>query len=1387
MTKKKAAKKKASSKSQKLRIVAIGASAGGLEALEQLFKSMPDTTGLTFIIIQHLSPDFHSMMDELLSRHTKMAIHQIKEGTKILPNMVYLNPPRMNMSILDGYLHLKPPSDDQVLNLPIDIFMSSLAKDQGEEAIGIILSGTGSDGSQGARAISQIGGVMLVQDPSTAKFDSMPRTAIERGLATMVAAPDNMANILSRLLKDGKLGDGGEGDLIHTDPNIQIIELLKKRYGIDFSYYKVATVDRRIQRRSLLSRIEDLADYAVLLNNDAAELEALYHDLLIGVTSFFRDREAFKSLEENSLEELVDRMTSEKPLRVWMPGSSSGEEAYSLAIMLTEIARRKQIALNVKIFATDVHFRSIEAASSGLYQKDDLKTFDEDLIERYFNDNGSSMQVHPDIRKMIVFSVHNLIKDPPFTRMDLVICRNLLIYFNEVAQRKVIALFHFSLNRNGHLFLGSSETTGPLSDEFIVLDKRWRLYRKRRDIRLAESNRLLQMSTRAAIEREERAPLRDNRMERHNYVEAFSTPQRTSLMNAYDKILEIYAPTSLLVKSGGELVHIFGATDKYLHLGQGRFSQNITDMVLREMRLTLATGLEWVRMNKKKPFRRDIRPTKDGELKNTVTVKIEPLDGDGAGEIFHLITLSEPEVKTEAKADTKIRLVPQAGDIEEVDLANQRIHDLERDLRFTEESLQSTIEELEASNEELQATNEEMMASNEELQATNEELHSVNEELYTVSAEHQRKIDELTELTNDMDNLLTSTEIGTVFLDSDLNIRRFTPAIAETFNLLPNDMGRPIDHITPKFSHQNLMEDLHRVKEGGGKLEQSVTVDDHSYLMRILPYKTGEKEMDGIVITLVDVTQLKQAEDEIARQRLLYQQIVNEQPDMVCRTLADNTITFANRAFKQFFEDKKPVIGRTGLSYLSKKKQKSVQTQLSKLRPDETMQMESELSSQAGETRWIEWRVKAFGGHDGKVLERQAVGRDVTDAKQQRLLKERLNQLSFRADIDDDLRLKELLKIGSDYFGLNIGVLSKVKQNKYEVLQVVGGGSVLKGGACFPLEETMSKEVVKSGYPISHEDLTEQPPLLHPALKDQNISGYLGAPIYVDGGIFGTLCFLSTSSSVRPIGHDDSLVIAMLSQWVGHELTRQIKAVALLDLNTKLSDQNDDLAGMNDNLRQFTHIVSHDLKAPLRAIIQGAKWITEDIDEQASADEIKKHAERVQSQAIRLSDMLTGLLEYSRVGSDQRKLVQVETQKLLNDIVQMIEPRAGIEIQLADDLPKLKTFHSPLQLVFLNLIENAVKYHNKKKGVVKVRGDELDDHFLFKVEDNGPGIEKKQFEKIFLPFQKLEASDKVPGYGMGLALVQKTIKNAGGRIDVSSKGKNKGVIFSFTWPKKIRG
>ncbi|MFM2055932.1 MAG: hypothetical protein RLY71_317 [Pseudomonadota bacterium] len=840
-----------------MRVVGIGASAGGLEALELLFANIPHDTGMAFVVVQHLAPDFKSLMDELLRRHTTMPVRVAENGVPIEPNAVYLIPPKADMVVSGGRLLLSERDTSKGLNLPIDLFFRSLATEFGRRAVGVVLSGTGSDGSRGVVAIREAGGLVICQSLESAAFDGMPNSAIATGAVNVILAPSQIPTYLLNSEPGGSevwySRQTLSSDEASPEIYMPVFRLLSDHHGVDFKLYKLTTIARRIERRLRMRGCRGVDEYVTLLNKDVSEITALYHDLLIGVTEFYRDPEVWDRFSADVLPGLFDDLPHDQELRAWVAATATGEEAYTVAMLLHEAASRLGRLPLIRIFATDLHKASIEYAGQGVYPEAAVQPLGQERIRKYFlQREDGSYQIVPDIRRMVVFAQHNLLVDPPFTKLDLVSCRNLLIYLQPSTQRRVTSIFHFGLRRGGCLVLGTSESLGDLDSEFDAFDRRYKIYTKRRDGRLPVSLR----ETRSLGEQE------NHRLHALVPMSRLSSASgQQQLLRAYDTLLDTYVPPAFLVDSNGALLHTFGRAGDLLQTPSGRTTVDVTALILPELRMALTSGLQRAQ--------RDALPASFGGIRvrlptgdeRVVRLRIQSLAKARRDE--PVLVVIEDEKGPEAPVIDSGAIVPF---VDEAPAVREHIEYLEAELRYAREHLQATVEELETTNEELQATNEELMASNEELQSSNEELHSVNEELYTVNKEYEDKIDELTQLSEDIENLLESSQIGTVYLDTQLRVRKFTPAVARQFNLLAQDVGRPIAHLSRNIEFDNFSETLLQVLHSGEPMQGDVRHQDGSwYLMRVHPYRHKSNAIGGLVVTFVDIQALKLASANLIR------------------------------------------------------------------------------------------------------------------------------------------------------------------------------------------------------------------------------------------------------------------------------------------------------------------------------------------------------------------------------------------------------------------------------------------------------------------------------------------------------------------------------------------
>jgi len=855
-------------------IVGIGASAGGLAAFEAFFSGMPPDSdpNMAFVLVQHLAPDHKSILTELIRRYTRMQVFEVEDGMEVQPNCAYIIPPGRDMAFLNGTLHLLEPAAPRGRRLPIDFFFRSLAQDQRERAIGVVLSGTGSDGTLGVRAIKGEGGMVMAQNPESTEYDGMPRSAIATELVDYEMPPAEMPAQLIAYTAHAF----GKPPLPATPPPKtesalkKIFVMLRAQTGHDFSRYKLSTIQRRIERRMAVHQIESMDSYVRFIQQAPEEVDALFRDMLIGVTNFFRDPEAFKVLEEQIIPRLFAGKGADATIRVWVPGCSTGEEAYSLAILLAERQEALKMGFKMQVFATDIDSRAIAAARAGVYPASIAADLTPERLARFFSSEPgeSAFRIHKGIRDMLVFSEQNVIKDPPFSRLDLVSCRNLLIYLGGDLQKKLIPLFHYALNPGGFLFLGTSETVGEFQDLFATLDRKFKLYQHKEDLIGAQRSglgRFLPPMT---------APDAVHPRTGEKAIHPKKLPLRELTEQA---LLQQVVQAGALVNAQGDILYLHGRTGMYLEPAPGESGpSNILKMAREGLRRDLTTALHKAAQTRETVLCPGVRVKTNGDF-TTVNVIVRPVAVSPSASPeppLYLVILGpaqEPVINDQLSVISGLDGKPSSEETAVMD-ADDRIAALKQELRAKEEYLQTTNEELETSNEELKSSNEEMQSVNEELQSTNEELEtskeelqSVNEELATVNAELQTKVADLSRANNDMNNLLAGTGIATVFVDHQLRILRFTPAATKIINLIQSDIGRPMGHIVSRLpGYSNLTEDTQAVLDTLVHKETDVqTAEGRWYTMRIQPYRTMDNVIEGAVLTFVDITEAQRLQEKL--------------------------------------------------------------------------------------------------------------------------------------------------------------------------------------------------------------------------------------------------------------------------------------------------------------------------------------------------------------------------------------------------------------------------------------------------------------------------------------------------------------------------------------------
>jgi two-component system CheB/CheR fusion protein len=894
-------------KTKSFPIVGIGGSAGSFQSFEKFFTHLPADSGMAFVLILHLDPHHKGQVGELIQNYTAMPVVEAHDGLVVEPDHVYIIPPNKDMGIHNRKLLLLKPAKPNGYQQPIDYFLQSLADDQWNKAVGIIFSGMGSDGETGIRMIKEKLGMAMAQDPDTAKYNSMPLTAISTNLVDYVLSPEEMPLKLIQYLNHPVLAEEASEQVrtaIQNANSIQkILMLLRSQTGHDFSLYKKSTITRRIDRRIAFHQVPDYAAYVTFLRENPQEIDVLFNELLIGVTKFFRDAPAFESLKAKVCE-LISKKGNGEPFRVWIAGCSTGEEAYSIAIQLIECMEEmtKGEWPKLQLFATDLDAEAIDHARNGVYFDNIVADVSSARIERFFIKKENTFQVKKELREMIVFAQHNLIKDAPFTRLDLLCCRNVMIYLTTELQKKIIPIFHYSLNVNGIMFMGPAETIGGFTEMFVSLDPKWKIYERK------DGNALVGRMIDFPFHVAKQYPL--NTMKIDDVEKQVS---KRSVADTFNRILlENFTPSSVLVNERGDILYSNGKTGKFLELPSGEAVMNIHKMAREELRYVVGNIIHQARNQKGEVSINDIK-LKDGDLVKLINLKATLLEETGLQGLVLVIFEDKGYLKKTGgrpKADDKSKVA---------------VEELEKELVYTKQQLNSTIEQMETSLEELKSTNEELQSTNEELQSTNEEslttkeeMQSLNEELMTINVQYQSKAEELTRINNDMKNLLDSTEIGTIFLDNKLDILRYTPQVRKLFNLIPSDVGRPITHVVSNFDNSGIENEIKEVIETLANKEIEVkTKTNEWYRVRIMPYRTLDNFISGAVLTFTLITGYKQLEYTLEGMRQNIDTITGLYQDPLIRIDENYNILLVNQAFYDVFDVKEDALGKPFITYVS--------------------------------------------------------------------------------------------------------------------------------------------------------------------------------------------------------------------------------------------------------------------------------------------------------------------------------------------------------------------------------------------------------------------------------------------------------------------------------------
>lgn len=1319
-------------------VVGIGASAGGLEPLEAFFEQVATDTKFAYVIIQHLAPNHKSLMDELLARHTQLPIHIIQDEMELQPGHIYLNPPKNFVEIKHGRFVLLEKADRK-LSFPISSFFQSLSMEYQENACAVVLSGTGSDGSDGIKFIKEKGGFVLVQDPAEAKFNGMPNNAINTGSVDKVCRIDRMHSQIEQLYNNKFQFEHLQQQSGTAKQQItSILKWVNQHIGVDFTGYKFTTVSRRIARRMSLLNFMDMDEYDRYLKVNPAEAGFLAKELLIGVTRFFRDEEAFYALKDKVIPELIQQNIESKTIRVWVPACSTGEEAFSLAILFKDHLRRNKLQFDVSIFATDLDKEAIRLAANRIFPESISAEIPPEYFTTYFTAQRNGYAIVKEVREMIVFSTHNLIQDPPFNKIDLISCRNFLIYLTEPLQQQLFSLFQYSLKTGGFLFLGLSETVGSAQEDFQELDKRYKIFINIENKKLIARPKL---------------GLAKARIDQVTSPLPIQFPVNQSknkiLQQIQQTLIQEYVPDSMVIDEEFNLLHTTGNTHRWLTLPPGEVTSNVLKMLPEQLSLPIEVVANKVLLTGKSVILEDIaipeilNPFFTSKDKLQIHIRKKVTDGNAS---FLFLTFESSNRIEQDHEFEKININAASKD---------RINLLERELRINRENLQTTIEELESSNEELQAANE-------ELQSSNEELESVNEELYTVNSEYQQKNADLAESNDDLNNLIQSTEIAILFLDAHLNIRRFTPAIKKILDLMPHDTGRNISHFRGKIQLENFMERIETVLEKLTTYETSVKdIKGKEFLLKISPFRTNKNEIRGVVLVFVDLTQTKKLNKRIelsnkalsdlttkhADQTEILDLILESMNDMVCIIDQKGKIEYCTPSCNQltgFSSDK--LIGMNFFKRIAKPRQVTqIEEAIQGLEADRQPELiEFEFQKSEGKFRWMEASIKPIhepSDSDFKVLMniRDVHIRNLREEEYRRnaLIAE---QTSSSVIITDQ---EEKITFVNRAFEMMTGYLEEEVLGKKP-------GSFLQGAESDPAIKRMMAEAVAQRQPFNVNIIN------YNKSGEKQLVNVKAEPMYGRDGDF--IGFFSIQNDISK---------------------EQENFIQIEQLNKKINLQNAQLSEANKALEEFAYVASHDLKTPVRNI----KGLLELIDKKGdSVDEKKKeeYYKIIKNSAAELSKMIENLLEYSRSGTVQEELSELDTREVVKSVIQQFDEELnslGGKIALNLKAKKIKAYPILFKRLLTNLISNAIKYRGSSPPEICISCYPEKENILFAVSDNGIGIPESQYERVFKIFKTL-AQNK-DSNGIGLSVCKKIVELHRGRIWLEPNTPN-GIIVNFT-------
>ena len=1327
-------------------IVGIGASAGGIQALRDVFLHVNENSGMAYVVILHLSPSHDSKLAEVLQTTTTVPVVQVTERTHIAPNHIYVVPPNQHLVMEDG--HIIPNINLYVEDrrAPVDIFFRTLATSHGPRAICVILSGTGADGSMGLKRIKEMGGVAYVQNPREAEFNEMPRSAIATELVDEVLPA---AEIPTRILAYQK--SIATVDIViepEDQPETQqkalreIFTLLRVRTGHDFSNYKRPTLLRRIERRINVQGLPDLPSYATLVQQSADEVHALLKDLLISVTNFFRDKKAFEALEKEAIPAILANKKEDDELRIWVAGCATGEEAYSIAMLVAENISGAVSAPKVQIFATDIDDAAISVAREGLYTLNDAADVSPERLSRFFTKEGNNFRIKKEIREMILFANHNILKDPPFSRIDLVSCRNVLIYLNSIAQERILETFHFAQKPGGFLFLGSSESVDGTSDLYSIVNRENHLYKarevKHRNFPIPESVPSFKFQ-------------RNEQLLRKAEEQAERPQTRFSWGELHHKLLEQYGPPSVVVNEHYDILHMSEKAGGFFKLAGGEPSSNLLKIINPDLRLPLRSVL-YQAIQRQAPLEAKNIAWENNGKQETINILVRPVTRDGDSAKGLILILFE---KTEEQS-TDETIALSASDPLTKQLEEELI-EVKSQLRSSVEKYEYQSEELKASNEELQAMNEEMRSAAEELETSKEELQSINEELRTVNQELKIKIEEISASSNNLQNLINSANVGTLFLDRGFRTRLYTPAILDIFNLIPADNGRALSDITHRLKYDHLLEDTQLVLQKLTVVEREVsTTDDRVFMMRILPYRTAEDRINGVVITFFEITGRKETETKLEQSEQHLRMLIESAKDYAIFTLdPQRKITkWSYGAEMMMGYTEAEVMGKTGDIIFTAEDMADKAPEKEARNAEKNGRAENERwhVRKDGSRFWGSGSVSPLRNSDGSLLGYVKIMRDLTEKKE----------------------AEEALRISEQRFRTLADAIPQVVwTNDSE------GKASYFNKRWYEYSGLTYEQSAGPGWMV----------IVHP--DDAAVSIERWKKAYEEGAVFDTEYRLRQADGTYrwhigrnvPLKDENGKII----EWFGSATDITEQKLFEEELTRQVAEQTLELQRSNEDLHQFAHVASHDLKEPIRKIQTFNNRLREEFSP-TLPPKAQNYLEKIESAANRMIAMIEGVLKYSMLNN----LPQQQTQVNLNNIINQMKTDLELLIKtkkaeiITEKLPTVTASEILMYQLFYNLLLNSLKFTKLNTSpVISIACSQItiEDQPYHKIifSDNGIGFDSKYATDIFNTFTRLNPTDQYDGTGLGLALCKKIVTRYGGTITAKSK-QNEGTTFTILLP-----